>query len=198
MGVLFSIALFFLAVVIHEFAHGWVAYKLGDPTAKHSGRLTLNPLAHIDPVGTIILPLFLIITHSPILFGWAKPVPVNFLRLNHPKKDMIWVGLAGPIANILVAVIISILIKLDIAFMPILILRYFLILNLFLAVFNLMPIPPLDGSRVVLGMLPSNNLAFKYMQLEQFGFIIIVIMLYLGILDHVIWPIVMAMLKFLL
>ncbi|MDD5355042.1 MAG: site-2 protease family protein, partial [Candidatus Omnitrophica bacterium] len=171
MGILFSILLFFLAVVMHEFAHGWIAYKLGDPTAKYSGRLTLNPLAHIDPIGTIILPLFLIITNSPILFGWAKPVPVNFFRLNHPKKDMIWVGLAGPAANILVAIIISIIIKLRIAFMPVPILQYFMSLNIVLAVFNLIPIPPLDGSRVKMGLLPP-QLAYRYMQLEQFGFII--------------------------
>lgn len=196
MGFLLSILLFFLAVVVHEFAHGWVAYKLGDPTAKYSGRLTLNPLAHIDPIGTIILPLFLLITNSPILFGWAKPVPVNFSRLNHPKKDMIWVGLAGPLANILLAIAISIIIKLKIVFMPILILKYFMSLNIVLAVFNLMPIPPLDGSRVIMGILPP-QLAYRYMQLEQFGFIIIVIMLYLGLFGSIIWPIVLTILKFL-
>jgi Zn-dependent protease len=197
MSVLFSIVLFFLAVVVHEFSHGWMAYRLGDPTAKYSGRLTLNPLAHIDPVGTIILPIFLVITNSPILFGWAKPVPVNFLRLNHPKKDMVWVGLAGPLANILLAIIISLIIKLNFAFLPVLILKYFMTLNLFLAVFNLIPIPPLDGSRVILGVLP-NNLAYGYMRLEQFGFIVIIAMLYLGILDYLIWPIVLTILKFLL
>jgi len=197
MGILFSILLFFLAVVIHEFAHGWVAYKLGDPTAKYSGRLTLNPLAHIDPVGTIILPLFLIITNSPILFGWAKPVPVNFFRLNHPKKDMIWVGLAGPAANILAAVIISIIIKLRIPFMPIPLLQYFMSINVVLAVFNLIPIPPLDGSRVVMGILPP-QLAFRYMGLEQIGFIIIVAMLYLGLFRIIVWPIVSIILRFLL
>ncbi|MDD5291629.1 MAG: site-2 protease family protein [Candidatus Omnitrophica bacterium] len=197
MGILFSILLFFLAVVMHEFAHGWIAYKLGDPTAKYSGRLTLNPLAHIDPIGTIILPLFLIITNSPILFGWAKPVPVNFFRLNHPKKDMIWVGLAGPAANILVAIIISIIIKLRIAFMPVPILQYFMSLNIVLAVFNLIPIPPLDGSRVIMGLLPP-QLAYRYMQLEQFGFIIIVAMLYLGLFRVIVWPIVSIILRFLL
>ena len=197
MSVIFSIILFFLAVVIHEFAHGWMAYKLGDPTAKYSGRLTLNPIAHIDPVGTIILPLFLIITGSPILFGWAKPIPVNFRGLHNPKKDMIWVGLAGPCANIILAVIISLILKLGIVFIPFLVLKYFMLLNLVLAVFNLIPIPPLDGSRVVMGLLPPKA-AYQYMQLEQFGFIIIVVMLYLGLFQSIIWPIVLTILKFLL
>ena len=193
---IFSIMLFFLAVVIHEFAHGWMAYKLGDPTAKHSGRLTLNPIAHIDPIGTIILPLFLIVTGSPILFGWAKPIPVNFRALHNPKKDMIWVGLAGPGANIILAIIISLIIKLKVAFIPFQILEYFMALNLVLAIFNLIPIPPLDGSRVIMGLLPA-KLAYQYIQLERFGFIIIVIMLYLGLFQIIIWPIVLTILKLL-
>ena len=196
MSMIFSIMLFFLAVVIHEFAHGWMAYKLGDPTAKHSGRLTLNPIAHIDPMGTIILPLFLIMTGSPILFGWAKPVPVNFRALHNPKKDMIWVGLAGPGANIILAIIISLIIKLKVIFIPFQILEYFMALNLVLAIFNLIPIPPLDGSRVVMGLLPA-KLAYQYIQLERFGFIIIVIMLYLGLFQIIIWPIVLTILKLL-
>lgn len=196
MSMIFSIMLFFLAVVIHEFAHGWMAYKLGDPTAKHSGRLTLNPIAHIDPMGTIILPLFLIMTGSPILFGWAKPVPVNFRALHNPKKDMIWVGLAGPGANIILAIIISLIIKLKVIFIPFQILEYFMALNLVLAIFNLIPIPPLDGSRVVMGLLPA-KLSYQYIQLERFGFIIIVIMLYLGLFQIIIWPIVLTILKLL-
>src|SRR3989338_3844065 len=104
MGLLSSLVIFFSAVIIHEYCHGWVAYKLGDPTAKYAGRLTLNPLEHIDPVGTILLPLMLIILKSPVLFGWAKPVPVNFWNLNNPRRDMIWVGLAGPTANFMFAV----------------------------------------------------------------------------------------------
>jgi len=197
MSMIFSIMLFFLAVVIHEFAHGWMAYKLGDPTAKHSGRLTLNPIAHIDPIGTVILPLFLIMTGSPILFGWAKPVPINFRALHNPKKDMIWVGLAGPGANIILAIIISLIIKLKVAFIPFQILEYFMALNLVLAIFNLIPIPPLDGSRVVMGLLPT-KLAYQYIQLERFGFIIIVIMLYLGLFQIIIWPIVLTILKLLI
>ncbi len=197
MNIIFSLVLFFLAVVIHEFAHGWMAYKLGDPTAKHSGRLTLNPLAHIDPIGTIALPLFLVATGSPFLFGWAKPVPVNFLGLRDPKKGMIWVGLAGPCANILLAIVISFIIKLRISLLPLEALQYFMILNLVLATFNLIPIPPMDGSRVVMGLLPD-KLSYKYMQLERFGFIIIVALLYLGLFQFLVWPIVTIMLKFLL
>ncbi|MBL7196888.1 MAG: site-2 protease family protein [Candidatus Omnitrophica bacterium] len=197
MNIIFSLILFFLAVVIHEFAHGWMAYKLGDPTAKYSGRLTLNPIAHIDPIGTIALPLFLVITGSPILFGWAKPIPVNFLGLRNPKKDMIWVGLAGPGANILLAIVISLIIKLKMIFLPLQVLEYFMLLNLVLATFNLIPIPPLDGSRVVMGLLPP-KLAYQYMRLERFGFIIIVIMLYLGLFQLIVWPVVLKILRFLI
>lgn len=197
MDIIASLILFFMAVIIHEYAHGWIAYKLGDPTAKYSGRLTLNPIAHIDPLGTIILPLFLIITRSPFLFGWAKPVPVNFLSLGNPKKDMIWVGLAGPFANILLAIIISFFIKLKIAILPLELLETFLIVNLILAVFNLMPIPPLDGSRVVIGLLPP-SLAYKYIQFERFGFIIIFIMLYLGLFQLIVWPIVLTLMRLLI
>lgn len=193
----FSLILFFFAVIIHEFAHGWVAYKLGDPTAKYSGRLTLNPLAHIDPLGTILLPIFLVISNSPIIFGWAKPVPVNFQGLHNPKKDMAWVGLAGPGANILLAIIISILIKTRINFLPMEILHQFMIINLVLATFNLMPIPPLDGSRVALGLMPA-KLAYKYVQLERFGFIIVVIMLYLRLFELIVWPIVAILYKLLI
>lgn len=197
MNIAISLCLFFLAVIIHEIAHGWVALKLGDATAKLSGRLTLNPLAHIDPVGTIILPLFLVLSGAPFLFGWAKPVPVNFRGLHNPKQDMIWVGLAGPAANFALAIIVSILLKLKIAFfIPFEFLEYFMILNVLLAVFNLIPIPPLDGSRVAIGILPA-SLALPYMRLERFGFLFIFIMVYLGIFQLIVWPIVSFILQFL-
>ena len=109
MSVLLSLCIFFFAVIIHEYSHGWVAWKLGDSTARFMGRLTLNPLAHIDPIGTIFLPLILIMTHSPVLFGWAKPVPVDFFNLNNPKRDMVWVSLAGPAANLIFAILLSLL-----------------------------------------------------------------------------------------
>lgn len=108
---LIAVLVFLPAVTVHEFAHGWMANKLGDPTARNAGRLTLNPLAHIDPVGTIILPAMLILSGSRIIFGWAKPVPVNFANLDNPRRDMIWVGLAGPGANILLALITALIIR---------------------------------------------------------------------------------------
>jgi len=188
-----SLALFFLAVIIHEYSHGWVAWKLGDPTAKIAGRLTLNPIAHIDPIGTIFLPLILLITHSPVLFGWAKPVPVDFHSLNNPKKDMIWVGLAGPGANILFAIILSFILKLGSAVnnpVLVMLISSAILINIVLAVFNILPIPPLDGSRVVLGLLPR-KLGMQYARLEPYGLIIIFGLLYLGIIGGFIWPIVM-------
>ena len=108
----FIIALiFFFSVILHECAHGWVAYRLGDPTAKERGRLTLNPIKHVDFLGTIVLPIMLVVVGSPVILGWAKPVPVNFARLRNPKRDMVWVGLSGPMTNILLALILSIILK---------------------------------------------------------------------------------------
>jgi Zn-dependent protease len=186
-----SIGLFFIAFTVHEFAHGWVALKLGDPTAKYSGRLTLNPLKHIDPLGTIIVPILLYLSKSPFIFGWAKPVPVNFSRLNSPKRDIIWVGLAGPMANIIMALLIGLLFRsgLSIDYNLFSILQTLGILNLVLAVFNLIPIPPLDGSRVLTGLLPY-NLARSYIQLEPFGMFILIALLALGLLRIIIWPII--------
>lgn len=197
---LILIPIFLIAVVIHEYAHGWMANQLGDPTARHAGRLTLNPLAHIDPVGTIFFPLMLVFLSSlsgirPIIFGWAKPVPVNFSLLRHPKKDMLWVSLAGVGANFLLAFIFSIFLR--IGLFPLnsyggLFLSYAVLINLVLAVFNAIPIPPLDGSRVLLSILPR-ELAHSYMQLERFGFLILLGLLYLGLLGKVIWPIVITL-----
>ncbi|MDP8230126.1 MAG: site-2 protease family protein [Candidatus Gorgyraea atricola] len=201
MRFLITLSIFFLAVIIHEYAHGWVAWKLGDSTAKNAGRLTLNPVAHIDPIGTIFLPLVLLATHAPIVFGWAKPVPVDFHRLNNPKKDMVWVGLAGPAANMLFAIVLSFILKisnLTLAGSPLFIsiLNSVILINLVLAVFNLLPIPPLDGSRVAMGLLPR-DMAIKYAKLEPYGFMIIFGMLWLGIIGGVIWPIVMFLARLL-
>lgn len=193
MKFLITLALFFIAVVIHEYAHGWVAWKLGDSTAKRAGRLTLNPMAHIDPIGTIFLPMILLVTHSPVVFGWAKPVPVDFRSLHNPKKDMVWVGLAGPTANIIMAILLSFVLKFfTITGSPVFlaILSSAILINLVLAVFNILPIPPLDGSRVAIGLLPR-DLAMQYAKLEPYGFIIIFGLLYLGIVGSVIWPLVM-------
>ena len=199
MNLALSLCIFFFAVIIHEYAHGWVAWKLGDSTARFMGRLTLNPLAHIDPIGTIFLPLLLLITHSPVLFGWAKPVPVDFFNLNNPKKDMVWVGLAGPAANILFAIALSLLLKIPLFTANYLILSVLtsaVMANLVLAVFNLLPIPPLDGSRVMMGLLPY-HLGVEYSRIEPYGFIIIFALLWIGAINTVIWPVVIFLAKLL-
>jgi len=192
MNLLLSLCIFFFAVIIHEYAHGWVAWKLGDSTARVMGRLTLNPIAHIDPIGTIFLPLMLLITHSPVLFGWAKPVPVDFYNLNNPKRDMVWVGLAGPAANILLAIALSLLLKIPAltgSSLAVSVTRTAVVANLVLAVFNLLPIPPLDGSRIAMGLLPY-NLGAEYSRIEPYGFIIIFALLWLGFINAAIWPVV--------
>ncbi|MCD6134808.1 MAG: site-2 protease family protein [Candidatus Omnitrophica bacterium] len=178
MNMIFVILLFF-SVVLHEVAHGYTAYKLGDKTAKELGRLTFNPLPHIDILGTIVLPAFLIITSAPVILAWAKPVPVNPYNFKRPRRDMLWVALAGPLSNLALAVIVSILLKLNIfpSFHHILVALGFL--NIILAIFNLLPIPPLDGSRIAAGIMP-HRWSYKYMQIEPFGFIIIFTLLFFG------------------
>lgn len=179
-----------MALVAHEVSHGWVAYQLGDPTAKQMGRLSLNPLRHMDPIGTVLLPLGLIVMRSPIVFGWAKPVPINFLRLGHPKRDLIWVGLAGPLANFALAVALSGWVRwadVPIASFAGTVALTAILTNLVLGWFNLVPVPPLDGSRVLVGLLPY-RWARWMMALEPFGFLILIGLLYLGLLNRFIWP----------
>ncbi len=170
-----------------------MALWLGDHTAKYEGRLTLNPLKHIDPIGTILLPIILIKTGAPIIFGWAKPVPINYWGLRNPKKDIILVGLAGPLANIILAALLVIIMKSFITTynLAYLILENAIMTNLFLAVFNLMPIPPLDGSRVLFGCLPK-KLANQYASLEKYGFLILIGVMFLlpNFLDWSVRPIV--------
>ena len=198
MDFLISFVLLMAGVTVHEFAHGWVAYKRGDNTAKLSGRLTLNPLAHIDPVMTFIFPLLLFLsTGGKFVFGAAKPVPVNFSELKNPRGDMVLVGLAGPAANFLLALVLSLLWKI----MPHYQLNGFIFSNLItinvvLGVFNLIPIPPLDGSRVMMGLLPA-RIAYKYAVIDRFGFIIIIALLWLRVLDLAIFPLVNIILQIL-
>ena len=196
MEIFFIALILFPAVILHEYAHGWVAYRLGDPTAKLAGRLTLNPLKHIDPVGTVILPAFLFLMRSHFFIGWAKPVPVNFMNLRHPKRDMMLVGLAGPATNVGLAFIASALLKSHPSVFMIFLLEQILLINLMLAVFNLMPIPPLDGSRVVMGLLPS-RWATAYSQLEGYGMLIVILLLSLGIFENSIVPLVLFLAYFL-
>ena len=182
------------SIVFHEVAHGRVALWRGDTTARDAGRLTLNPIPHIDIFGTIIFPLFLILTGSSFLFGWAKPVPVNPFRLRESKKDMAIVGASGPASNLLLAFIASIFFKMlyqslgsEHALTQALL--FAVIINVVLAVFNLIPIPPLDGSRIVTALLPE-ELAIQYSRIERYGFLIILGLFILGIMQIILWPIV--------
>jgi len=198
-GFLISFSLLMVAVTVHEFAHGWVAYMRGDRTAQSAGRLTLNPLAHIDPMMTVVFPLLLYIsTQGRFVFGAAKPVPVDFSALRNPRRDMMLVGASGPAANFLFAAALSFLLKvIPLNELGFFVFQRLIVINVVLGAFNLIPIPPLDGSRVVMGLLPK-RLAVRYAALDRFGFIIIIALLWLNVLDIFLWPVVAQILKILL
>lgn len=193
------------AITLHEVAHGYVANKLGDPTAKFVGRLTLNPIVHIDPIGTILLPaMLLIFTNGQFVFGYAKPVPINPNNFRNPRRDMAISAAAGPVMNIILAILSVLIIKLVIVplsmILPgdisspvmkplMLMFTSSIIINVVLASFNLMPIPPLDGGRIIVGLLPYRQ-AISYSRIEPFGFIIVIILIATGLAHYFVIPLV--------
>lgn len=183
------------AITVHEVAHGWVALRLGDKTARMLGRLTLNPVKHIDPVGTILLP-GLMLAIGGFVFGWAKPVPVTWENLRHPKRDMALVAAAGPLANLLMALLWAVIMKLSHVLAPSAPmiaqpLAYMgaagIFINIVLMVLNLLPLPPLDGSRVVASFLPD-RMAWKFNRIENYGFLILLLLLATGVLGKIMEP----------
>lgn len=193
------------AITVHEAAHGYVASRLGDQTARLAGRLTLNPIKHIDPIGTVVLPLILLAVGS-IIFGWAKPVPVEWRNLRRPKQDMAWVALAGPGANLVMMLLWGGFGKLAVSFQhvfkgftePMLYMAVAGIgINIVLMVLNMLPLPPLDGSRVVSSFLPPRR-EEQYNRLEPYGFIILIILVVTGVLGWFLWPIINVIQGFLM
>jgi len=190
---------FLLAITVHEFTHGWIAYRFGDPTAKLAGRLTFNPISHLDLFGSIFLVLTAI---SGFGIGWAKPVPVDPRSLRNPRSDMMWISLGGPVANLVTGILLAILLHAlfytllgrpagqasRLVVLPLLqMLVYAVQINVVLAVFNLIPIPPLDGSKILEGILPR-QWAYQWERLEPYGFIILLLLLMTGALNYIIVP----------
>ncbi len=197
-----------LAITLHEAAHGYVARHFGDPTAHLAGRITLNPFKHIDPVGTVLVPIGILALSTlfgggGILFGWAKPVPVDFGRLRKPKADMLWVAAAGPFMNLLMAIGWALVFKFASATpqtaytLPLeLMAEAGMTINAVLMFLNLLPIPPLDGGRIAVSMLPG-RLAWQFARLEPYGFPILLILLFTGVLGAILWPLI-AVFRFVL
>ena len=189
------------AITLHEAAHGYVARYFGDMTAAAAGRITLNPLKHIDPIGTILVPLAILLTSKllgggMILFGWAKPVPVNFGNLRRPKQDMLWVAAAGPGANFVMAVFWALMIQLghalgnDFVSAPLMLMGAAgVFINVILMALNLLPLPPLDGGRIAVSLLPVRQ-AMQYSRLEPYGLFILLGLLFTGVLGIILWPLI--------
>ncbi len=190
MDILIIFIILIFSAIVHEVMHGLVAEKLGDSTARYAGRITLNPIPHIDPFGSILLPFILLAVGSPIIFGAARPVPVNFNNLRKPKRDMALVSLAGPLSNFALAVLCVIPIKLGLANAisgPILLQA--ILINIVLGTFNLIPIPPLDGSKILAALAPDEWM-FKILSLERYGFLLVLLFLMMGILEKILLPVI--------
>jgi Zn-dependent protease len=194
------------AITLHEAAHGYVAKHFGDLTAERQGRVTLNPLKHIDPFGTVALPLILLgiskLFGGGIIFGWAKPVPVNFANLRRPKRDMLWVAAAGPFSNLLMAVFWALIVKAGMALdggyfaLPLMLMGAAGVLfNIIIMVLNLVPLPPLDGGRILVSLLPL-KLARWVDRVEPYGFFILIVLLFTGVLGYFLWPAIAALMAF--
>lgn len=192
------------AITLHEAAHGYVAKHCGDMTAFQEGRVSLNPLRHIDPVGTIALPLILLavtkLFGGGIIFGWAKPVPVNFSNLRHPKRDMLWVAAAGPLSNLAQALFWALMFKAGTAMpdnaigLPLALMGAAgVFFNIIIMVLNLVPLPPLDGGRIVVSLLP-HRMAQRFARIEPYGFLILIVLLLTGVLGYLLWPAIAVML----
>jgi Zn-dependent protease len=190
------------AITLHEAAHGYAARHFGDLTAYQAGRITLNPLRHIDPMGTLVIPiLILIASQGRYAFGWAKPVPVDFGRLRNPKRDMLWVAAAGPGANLLMAIIWAFVIKAMLGIAPnyftepvLMMARGGIVINAVLMVLNLLPLLPLDGGRIAVSLLPQ-RLAYRFARIEPYGMIILLVLMFLGVLNVVMLPFVSAFIR---
>ncbi|MCB5187047.1 site-2 protease family protein [Methylobacillus caricis] len=189
------------AITVHEAAHGYVAKYFGDTTAQSLGRITLNPIKHIDPVGTILVPALLVFSGTGFLFGWAKPVPVDYSRLHNPKRDMRWVAAAGPASNFVMAIFWALVFKFSsllpteltvpMAYMG----QAGILVNVVLMVLNLLPLPPLDGGRIAVSLMP-NQMAYKFAQVERYGFIILLVLMFTGILSKILMPFISLFLAF--
>lgn len=195
MDILITLVILLFSVIVHEISHGLVAEKLGDSTARDAGRITLNPIPHIDPFGSILLPGLLLLIGSPIVFGAAKPVPVNFENLQPRKLGMALVSIAGPLSNFILATLFALPITFGLVsgVMEDIWLKA-VILNLVLGAFNALPIPPLDGSKILASFLPD-NLMYRILEMERFGFLLVLLFLLLGILDKILLPVVLFFLR---